>query len=162
MNHTRTAVIAAAGALLISSAVVVSSASASNDGQGGSIVGAWRMTIDPRPNPAGDPPPFTSRIAFAKGGVVTEAVSTVPPGFSSASNGVGAWSQSGSVATFTFEKFLFSNGAFVAIQRVRGTATVSDDGTTQAGPATATLLGTDGSTVIRSFVVDASGTRMTP
>jgi len=163
MNRTRTVATAAAGLLVLSTAVVVaSSASASNGGQGGSIVGAWRMTIDPRPNPAGDPPPFASRIAFAKGGVVTEAVSSVPPGYTSASNGVGAWTQSGSVATFTFEKFLFNGGTFAAIQRVRGTATVSGDGSTQAGPATATILATDGTTVLRSFVVDASGTRMTP
>ncbi len=39
---------------------------------------------------------------------------------------------------------------------------MSYDGKTQAGPATATLLAVDGQTVLSSFGVQASGTRMTP
>ena len=46
--------------------------------------------------------------------------------------------------TFTFEKFLSNGGVYVALQRVTGTATVAQDGQTQAGPATATFFAPNG------------------
>jgi hypothetical protein len=165
MNRTRSIAAAGLAAVLVTAGLAASTggaASASGCAGGPSIVGAWRMSIDPDPNPNGDPPPFASRVAFARGGVVTDTTSRFPPGYVGASGGVGAWKQCNRKATFTFERFLYDVNGFAAIQRVQGTATVSYDGKTQAGPATATLLAVDGQTVLSSFGVQASGTRMTP
>jgi hypothetical protein len=164
MNRTRTIAAAGLAATLGLAGLAASTAgtAAASGCAGPSIVGAWRMSIDPDPNPNGDPPPFASRIAFAKGGVVTDAASRFPPGYVGGSGGVGAWKQCNRKVTFTFERFLYDVNGFAAIQRVQGTATVSYDGKTQAGPATATLLAVDGQTVLASFGIQASGTRMTP
>jgi hypothetical protein len=164
MHRTRIVIASGLAATLAATGIVATSAGASSSTScsGKSIVGAWRMTIDPDPNPNGDPPPFATRISFARGGVVTEAASSLPPGFTSGSAGVGAWKQCNNTVTFTFERFLNNANGFAAIQRVEGKATVSSTGQTQAGPATATLLAPDGQTVLASFGVEASGTRLRP
>jgi hypothetical protein len=159
---TAAAVGTTAVAGLLAATLAGSAAQADPDKASVRIVGAWRMTIDPLPNPGGDPPAFPSRISFARGGVVAGVASKVPPGFTAASADVGAWSQRGRTATFTFEHFLFNASGFAGVQRVTARMTVSKDGTTQSGSATATVLGADGTTVLSSFQVAASGTRMTP
>jgi hypothetical protein len=164
MNRTRAITAAGVTAALVATGLAASTAGVASASScaGPSIVGAWRMTIDPDPNPGGDPPPFVSRIAYARGGVVNEAASKYPPGFTGGTAGVGAWKQCKGKATFTFERFLYDANGLAGIQRVRGTTTVSADGKTQAGPATATILAPDGQTVLMSFGVHASGTRMAP
>ncbi len=168
-TRTRTFLVSGLVAATVLTGVVATSAAASGPDspskghpEHGSIVGAWRMTIDPVPNPGGDPPPFTTRIAFARGGVVTESASKYPPGFVGGTSGIGAWTQDHDKVTFTFEKFLYSANGFAAIQRVQGSVIVAADGQTQGGPATATLLAPDGQTVLSSFGVQSSGTRMQP
>ena len=153
--------VAVAG-LLAATVVTTSAANAGPHNGSGTIVGAWRMTIDPLPNPGGDPPAFPSRISFARGGVVSGIASKFPPGFTSASSDVGAWSQDGDTATFVFEHFLYNANGFAAIQRVTATTVVTDDGDRQTGTATATVLAPDGVTVLSSFRVTATGTRMAP
>jgi hypothetical protein len=164
MTRTHAIVATGAAATLAVTGVVATSADATSNSRcgGKSVVGAWRMTIDPKPNPGGDPPPFPTRISFARGGVITEATSSSPPGYTGASTGIGAWKQCKDTVTFTFERFLNKDGALAAIQRIQGKATVGYTGQSQSGPATATLLSPDGQTVLASFGVHASGTRMTP
>ena len=153
--------VAVAG-LLAATASTSTAAHAGPNNASGTIVGSWRMTIDPLPNPGGDPPAFPSRISFSRGGVVAGTASRFPPGFTSASSDVGAWSQAGDTATFTFEHFLYNANGFAGIQRVTATTSVSEDGNTQTGSATATVLATDGTTILSSFRVAATGTRMAP
>lgn len=163
MTRTRTALTAGlAGAALLTGALASSAAASGPPTNYPSIAGAWRMTIDPLPNPGGDPPPFVSRIAFAQGGVVTESASKFPPGYVGGSSGIGAWKQYRDRVTFTFERFLYDANGFAAIQRVEGTARVGANGQMQRGPATATLLAPDGQTVLVSFGVQSSGTRLKP
>ena len=152
----------AVAGLLAAMIATTEAAHASSNNAAGTIVGSWRMSIDPLPNPGGDPPPFPSRVAFSRGGVLVGTASKFPPGFTSGSADVGAWSQDGDTARFQFERFLYNANGFAGIQRVTATATVSADGETLAGPATATVLATDGTTVVASFQVAASGTRMAP
>ncbi|MCU0266585.1 MAG: hypothetical protein MUC45_10835 [Actinomycetia bacterium] len=163
MTRTRTTLaVGLAGAVLLTGVVASSAAASGTSTTYLSVAGAWRMTIDPLPNPGGDPPPFVSRIAFAHGGVVTESASKYPPGFVAGSAGIGAWKQHRDRVTFTFERFLYDANGFAAIQRVEGHATVGAKGQTQGGPATATLLAPDGQTVLASFGVQSSGTRLKP
>lgn len=162
MNRTRAlTAVATASTLALTGVVIASSSTASaTEQQGPTIVGAWRMTIDP----AGPPPPFVSRIAFSEGGVVTDTVPQAPPvaGATSATPGLGAWSQKGRTVTFTFERFLSSAGVYVALQRVTGTATVSQDGQTQAGPATTAFFAPNGTPLGAPLSVEASGSRLNP
>jgi hypothetical protein len=135
----------------------------------GAIVGTWRMMIDPLKNPAGDPPPFPSIISFNADGTVVDVVSSVPgypalvaAGANGATSGLGAWSQKNGTVTFTFERFISTNGQFVARQRVQGALQVDKDGATQAGPAVATFFGTNELPMGPSVQILASGTRLAP
>jgi hypothetical protein len=174
MSRTRTLAATAAAATAVA-LVVVAPADARplavqydvNTAQG-AIVGTWRMLIDPLPNPAGDPPAFPSLISFNADGTVVDAVSSVPrypalpAGTNGATSGLGAWSQRNSTVTFTFERFITKDGAFVARQRVQGTLQVDKDGATQAGPSTATFLDTAANPLGPPVQIAASGVRLTP
>jgi len=153
--------VAVAG-VLAAALVTTGAADARTDDATRTVVGSWRMTIDPLPSPAGDPPAFPSFISFSRGGVVTGSSGRFPPGYTSGSVDIGAWSQTGDRTTFVFERFLSDAKGLAAIQRVTATTTVSADGHSQAGSATATVLAPDGTTVRLRFQVAASGTRMVP
>lgn len=95
-------------------------------------------------------------------------ISSVPTplrqvGANAGSPGLGAWTQRGAVVTFRFQRFFTRDGVLVARQLLVGTTTVSKDGTTQSGPATATFFAPDGTTPMGAPVkIEASGTRMRP
>jgi hypothetical protein len=134
-----------------------------------SIVGTWQMTIDPLPNPGGDPPPFPSLVQFAEGGTMTDSVSSVPAspalvalGANGATSGLGAWQRRGHTITFRFERFITDNGKYVARQLVTGTTTVSKDGKSQGGPVTATFYDTKGAPLGPPAQINAEGTRLLP
>lgn len=166
MNRTRAVSLGVAlPAVVLGAALAVVPAQGS---QGATpIVGTWRMSIDPRPNPAGDPPAFPSLVSFVRGGTMVDAVSSVPVparklGATVAGNGLGAWRQKGRTVEFAFDRFLTDGtGVMVARQHVEGTLRVSKGGATQAGPATATFFTPDGS-VVAVVPIDASGSRMLP
>lgn len=191
MTRTRKATVAAAstfGMLLAGVALSVANGSAQAD-EGGCrvggqpIVGAWEMTIDPRPftGPSGqtiDPPPFSSLVEFQAGGTMTDAVSSVPnsPALTKltsppdgVTNAVGAWRWSGGSVSFTFDRYLTAGGHFVAKQRVTGSATVSNGCSVQVGTATVRFstnaaddFSTSASLLGSAITVDTYGTRLTP
>lgn len=189
MTRTRKATVAAVstvGMLLAGVALSVTNGSAQADEGGCSvggqpIVGAWEMTIDPRPftAPSGqtiDPPPFSSLVEFQAGGTMTDAVSSVPnsPALAAlhadgATNAVGAWRWAGGSVTFTFDRYLTAGGHFVAKQRVTGSATVSNGCSVQDGTATVRFstnpaddFSTSASLLGAAITVDTYGTRLTP
>jgi len=159
---------AAAGVVALGGLAVPSSAMPLPAGSSASavstpIVGTWRMSIDPD----GPPPAFPSLISFNLGQTIDEAVSSIPPamaqlGADDVSSGLGAWRRSGRSVAFTFEKFFTDGGVLVARQTVTGTTTVSPDGSTQSGPATAAFYAPDGTQIGPTLTVQATGTRLVP
>lgn len=183
MRRTRALIAAAVPLLVVSSLAWVGSASA-EDRSGPStpqstyrsavhsIVGTWRMTIDPN-GPTVAPPAFPSLVQFHADGTLTDSVSSAPavplwnrpPGHAQpngATSGQGSWYRHGDTIVFTFERFLTIDGAFVARQHVDGQTTVSDDGMSQSGPASATFFDTSGNPIGSAVPIDASGTRLLP
>lgn len=136
---------------------------------GASIVGTWRMTIAPKPKAGPTPPPFPSLVQFARGGTMTDSVSSVPAnpalaplGANGVSSGLGAWSQRCNVITFAFEHFITANGKLVARQRIKGTTTVSNYGMVQSGPAVTIFFDTHGKLLGHPVPIKATGWRMMP
>lgn len=56
-----------------------------------SLKGVWTVTVDPLPNPGGDPPPFESTLAFGGAHVVNEITSRMD----TVSAGLGTWERTG-------------------------------------------------------------------
>ena len=76
-----------------------------NPGRG--ITGTWRVNVDPRPNPAGNPEAFFSYITFNRGGTLIESGSDALEG---SRPGHGIWMRtSRNELKFVFEKFIEFN-----------------------------------------------------
>jgi hypothetical protein len=181
MRRTRALIAAAVPLLVVSTLAWVGSASAddrpstpqsSHRSAVQPIVGTWRMWIDPN-GPTTPPPAFPSLVQFHADGTLTDSVSSAPavplwnkpPGQqqpNGATSGLGSWYRQGDTIHFSFERFLTINGVFVAKQHVDGTTSVSDDGMSQSGPASATFFDTNGNAIGQPVPIDASGTRLVP
>ncbi len=177
MRRTRALIAAAVPLLVVSSVALVGSASAEDrpsTPQSGyrsaahSIVGTWRMWIDPN-GPTTPPPAFPSLVQFHADGTLTDSVSSAPSGPALASlqpngatSGLGSWYRKGDTIYFSFERFITHDGVFVAKQHVDGTTTVSDDGMSQSGPASATFFDTANNAIGQPVPIAASGTRLMP
>jgi hypothetical protein len=181
MRRTRALIAAAISLLVVSSLAWVGSASAddrpatpqsSYRSAVHSIVGTWRMTIDPN-GPTAPPSAFPSLVQFHADGTLTDSVSSAPvvplwnkpptqPQPNGATSGLGSWYRQGDTIYFSFERFLTIDGVFVARQHVDGKTTVSDDGMSQSGPASATFLDTHDNQIGLPVPIDASGQRLLP
>lgn len=122
-----------------------------------SIVGAWRVTVDPQPTPGGDQPPFESILTFDKAQTVSEATSRA-----AASAGLGAWQRTGEdTFRFVFEKYRFdSTGAYI------GKTVVTEDvqltGRNSYVGSAVTKIVTPANVVVAQFGSESSGVRITP
>jgi hypothetical protein len=179
MRRTRALIAAAVPLLVVSSVAWVGSASADDRSSpsqpqssyrsaGHSIVGTWQMTIDPN-GPTAPPPAFPSLVQFHADGTLTDSVSSAPSGPALASlepngatSGLGSWYRKGDTIVFTFERFITHDGVMVARQQVEGTTKVSNDGMSQAGPASATFFGVGGAQLGPIVSIDTSGVRLVP
>jgi hypothetical protein len=165
MNRTRALIVGATLPAALAGAVLAMSPATGSEGVK-PVVGAWNLTVDPRPNPAGDPPAFPSLIRFNRGGTLTESVSGVPGpaigllGANGAGSGLGAWATHGDEVTLVFERFLYKNGAFAGKQHVEASGTADDDSVTLA--AVATFFNPAGTQVGVPVALDVTGARLAP
>ena len=120
------------------------------------LAGVWTVTVDPRPTPAGDQPPFESTLAYGPAQVVNEITSRA--GVTSA--GLGTWERvGGETYRTTWHKYRFdATGAYVGRTQVTEEITVTGPRTYSAHALTRVL--TAGGAVVAQFESDAQGVRM--
>lgn len=149
--------VAVAGVALVSAGLAQSGAGAQESDMGAkhSLEGTWIVTVDPRPTPAGDQPPFESTLAYLDDHVVSEITSRAP-----SSAGLGGWRKvGGKTYRTTWHKYRFdATGAYVGRTVVTETIELTGKATYTAHSLTRILTPSGG--VVAQFESDATGVRM--
>jgi len=147
----------AAGIALVTAGIAQASAGAQESDMADrrSLEGTWIVTVDPRPTPAGDQPPFESTLAYLDDHVVTEITSRAP-----SSAGLGGWRKiGGKTYRTTWHKYRFdATGAYVGRTEVTETIELTGDASYTAHSVTKILNPAGG--VVAQFESDASAVRM--
>lgn len=122
------------------------------------LTGVWIATVDPRPDPTGDQPPFESTLAYGRAHLVHEITSRT----ASASAGLGAWEKvAESTYVIRFAKYRFDpTGAYLGKTVVTEEITVLG-AQRYRGSARTQVVDTSGA-VVAEFESDVSAQRLTP
>jgi len=158
MFSPKTLAAAAAGVALLTAGISQASAGAEEadmDKKRG-LTGTWVVTVDPRPTPAGDQPPFESTLAYFDEHVVSEITTRGAP----STAGLGGWRKvDGSTYTTSWHKYRFdATGAFIGKTVITETIELTGD-TTYTARAVTQIVSPTG-TVVAQFESDATAVRM--
>ena len=158
MLSPKTLAAAAAGVALLTAGISQASAGAEEadmDKKHG-LTGTWVVTVDPRPTPAGDQPPFESTLAYSDEHVVSEITTRGAP----STAGLGGWRKvDGSTYTTSWHKYRFdATGAFIGKTVITETIELTGD-TTYTARAVTQIVSPTG-TVVAQFESDATAVRM--